>query len=55
MGCWWGRGDCYSHRIFELDGVFGGAEEGVDCWCGIEVRDVFFFEELPDEWVVDFS
>lgn len=41
-----GDGDTY--RVGERLGLLGGAEEGVDCWCGVEVRDAFFLEELPD-------
>lgn len=36
-------------------GFFGCAEEGVDCGGGVEVGDSFFFEELPDQGVVDLA
>jgi hypothetical protein len=32
-----------------------GAEEGVDGRCGVEVRDAFFFEEFPDQGVIDLA
>lgn len=36
-------------------GFFGVAEEGIDCWCGVEVCDAFFFEQAPDLGVVDLA
>jgi hypothetical protein len=38
----------HPYRAGEDFGVGVSAEEGVDGWCGVEVRDAFFFEEFPD-------
>jgi hypothetical protein len=52
----WGRGcDCDAYWMFERDGVLVGAEEGINSGCGVEVCDFLFFEEVPDEGVIDLS
>ena len=48
VGRWWRCGDGDAHGVRELFGFFGGTEEGIDCWCGVEVCDIFCFEEFPD-------
>jgi hypothetical protein len=48
VGGRWGCGDGDADGVGEFFGFFGGAEEGVDCGCGIEVGYVFGFQQFPD-------
>lgn len=42
--CWWRCRDCDAHWVRQSFSFFSGAQESVDCWCGVEVRDVFGLE-----------
>ena len=46
-------GDRNTDRLNELLRLGISAEEGVDGGSGVEVRNVLFFQETPDEWVID--
>lgn len=47
--------DCYVDNLRESFGFFGVAEEGVDCRGGVEVCDVFLFQQSPNFGVIDLA
>jgi hypothetical protein len=48
MGSWRRSGDGDSNRVRKFLSFLGGAEEGIDCRCCIEVCDVLRLEKFPN-------
>ena len=55
VGCRRAGRDSHADGAREGHGVRVGAEERVDGGRRVEVRDAFFFEEFPDERIVDLA